>query len=113
MRNISFEYLDNVCEGEDEVKNEIIDAFLESVPLDLEILEEAFQKNDRDRFMSQLHKIKTPILMVCKAEIKDYVLKTEQDLKYGKSIKKLKVNILACIGMMDSIIQELKAYRKN
>jgi hypothetical protein len=113
MSSISFEYLNNVCEGDEGIRNEIIDAFNETVPLDLEILEDAFAKRERERFISQLHKIKTPILMVCIEDTKDYILKTEQDLKLGKSLEEIKDNILACIGMMETIIQELKRFRER
>ena len=109
---LSFDYLNEVCDGDESMKMDIINEFIRYIPADLEKLLNYFNEARIPEFDALLHKIKTPILMIATEDIKERIIKLEKKTKEVEDLTPFENQILESINDVNNILEALRQYAK-
>ena len=112
FRHIKLDYLEEICEGNDEFKKEMIHIFLEQVPAFISNMNKYLEQGNNEELAKEAHTAKSSALIFMMDETGD-TLKRIQTLAKKNDKETLPSLVRKAEISLNSAAEELKAYLKE
>lgn len=106
---LSFNYLNELCGDDPAFKKEMIDLFLQEVPKDMALLENAIIEKKYENIKAIAHKLKSSVTIIGLSKVAEALLKTEIDALDNQNIIFIKREFQKIKKRIDEAYEELKS----
>lgn len=107
LKYVSMAYLEEISGGDLDFQREILDTFLMEIPIDLEKIKMALEKEDWESLAQSVHKIKAPVEMFCDTEVNTLIQGIEQQAKNQEKAD-LSLKTKQMLKILDQVLLEMQ-----
>jgi CheY-like chemotaxis protein len=100
-------YLSQFCEGDEEKIKKYIDMYLKAIPSFTERIEEALKTQNKMEIASQVHALKTKMLMMGMTATRDIAQQIESESRDNLDFNHIRVNLNILLEQLSVSVEEL------